>query len=69
MKKIPDMISTKDFAYITDMFNWNMIIVNKIDFYLENLEDEELINKFQVLRDLHFKNANKLCDLLKGATK
>lgn len=68
MKKIPEMISTKDFAYITDMFNWNMIIVNKIDFYLETLEDEELVNYFQKVRDMHYKNANTLVDLLKGAT-
>lgn len=67
MKKIPEMISTKDLAYITDMFNWNMIVVNKLDFYLDNISDEELITKFQSIRDMHCKNANTLCNLLKGA--
>lgn len=68
MKKIPKMISTKDLAYITDMFNWNMIIVSKLDLYLCNVEDEELIASFNDIRDMHYKNANELNNLLKGAT-
>ena len=31
MKNIPEMISTKDIAYIKDMFNWNYILFKKYD--------------------------------------
>lgn len=68
MKKIPKMISTKDLAYITDMFNWNMIVFNKIDFYLDNVVDEDVIDQFKKIRDMHYKNACTLKDLLKGAS-
>ncbi len=68
MKKIPKMISTKDLAYISDMFNWNMIIVNKLDLYLSHVEDEDLQESFKNLRDMHYKNANTLKGLLKGGT-
>lgn len=68
MKKIPKMISTKDLAYITDMFNWNMIVVNKLDLYLNSVEDEELLESFNQIRDEHYKNACTLENLLKGAT-
>lgn len=68
MKKIPKMTSTKDLAYITDMFNWNMIVVHKLELYLENVEDEELVDSFMKLKDMHYKNACTLKDLLKGAS-
>ena len=43
MKKIPCMISTKDMAYITDIFNWNMNAYNKINFYKER-KSSDVIN-------------------------
>lgn len=69
MKKIPKMTSTKDLAYISDMFNWNMIIINKIDFYTPQIEDKDLIVHFKEVRDMHYKNANELIKLLKGANE
>ncbi len=33
MKDIPEMISTKDSAYIKDMFNWNYVAYKKFDNY------------------------------------
>ena len=67
MKKIPKMISTKDLAYISDMFNWNMIIINKIDLFLESIENEILSERLIQTRSLHLNNANKLLSILKGA--
>lgn len=67
MKKIPKMISTKDLAYISDMFNWNMIIINKIDLFLESIENEILSERLIQTRLLHLNNANKLLSILKGA--
>lgn len=67
MKKIPNMISTKDLAYITDMFNWNMIVINKINLYLECMDNESLTERFKETKNLHMDNANKLLSILQEA--
>ena len=45
MKNVPEMTSTKDSAYIKDMFNWNFVAMKKFDNYIENVEDEEIVKK------------------------
>ena len=67
MKNIPEMISTKDIAYIKDMFNWNYILFKKYDDYLENIEDEEIYKLTDDLSNLHFNNCNELLNLLEGS--
>lgn len=67
MKNIPEMISTKDIAYIKDMFNWNYILFKKYDNYLENIEDEEICKLTNDLSNLHFNNCNELLNLLEGS--
>lgn len=64
MNKVPKMLSTKDLAYLSDMFNWNMIMVNKITYYLEDCEDEQLCELMQKTYDVHYKNANTICKIL-----
>ena len=66
MKNIPEMISTKDIAYIKDMFNWNYILFKKYDNYLENIEDEEIYKLTNDLSNLHFNKCNELLNLLEG---
>ena len=66
MKNVPEMISTKDSAYIKDMFNWNFVAMKKFDNYIENVEDEEIVKKLSNLADMHFQNCNTLIKLLEG---
>lgn len=66
MKKIPNMISTKDMAYIDDMFNWNMIVTKKLTLYLDEVCDEDVKEAFIHLRDIHLKHCNTLSKMLKG---
>ena len=66
MKNVPEMISTKDSAYIKDMFNWNFVAMKKFDNYIENVEDEEIVKKLNNLADMHFQNCNTLIILLEG---
>ena len=68
MKNVPEMISTKDRAYIKDMFNWNFVAMKKFDDYIENVENEEIAKKISSLADMHFKNCNTLIKLLEGET-
>lgn len=65
MKKIPCMISTKDIAYITDIFNWNMNAYNKINFYLDSLKDEDVCKEFKKLSKMHLKNCQLMVNVLK----
>lgn len=64
MKKIPNMISSKDLAYISDMFNWNITAAKKIEFYLDFCEDEELCKELTKLNKVHMKNCQNLTKLL-----
>lgn len=66
MKKIPKMISTKDLSYITDMFNWNMILVKKLEFYINDVQDEIVAGAFDNLIMLHKKHCEELIDMLGG---
>ena len=66
MKNVQEMISTKDSAYIKDMFNWNFVAMKKFDNYIENVEDEEIVKKLNNLADMHFQNCNTLIKLLEG---
>ena len=66
MKNVENMISTKDAAYIKDMFNWNFVAMKKFDNYIENVEDEEIVKKLNNLADMHFQNCNTLIKLLEG---
>lgn len=65
MKKIPNMISTKDLSYISDMFNWNLVAAEKYEYYLNLIEDEECAKKLSTLCDMHRQICNDLLNILK----
>ncbi len=65
MKKVPYMISTKDLAYIIDIFNWNITISKRLDVYLKTCKDEEVCKEFTKLKKLHLKVCNDMTNLLK----
>lgn len=66
MKNVPEMISTKDIAYIKDMFNWNIVAMKKFDNYIENVENPDIIKELNSLADMHFQNCSTLIKLLEG---
>ncbi len=67
MEKIPNMISTKDLAYISDMFNWNMTAAKKIEHYLSTCTDQEVCKEFTKLNKLHLQNCQNLTKLLESS--
>ncbi len=69
MKNIPEMISTKDSAYLKDMFNWNFVAMKKFDDYIENIENEEIIKKLDELADMHLKNCSNIVNILESGDK
>lgn len=64
MKKVPDMISTKDLAYISDIFNWNITAAKKLALYMDSCDDEEICKEFNNLEAMHIDNCKNLCNIL-----
>lgn len=64
MKNIETMISTKDSAYIKDMFNWNLVALKKYSDYLEYVEDEKIAKLLDELIKMHNKNCEDLIRIL-----
>ena len=69
MEKVPKMISTKDISYISDMFNWNYIMLKKLCDFRECIEDEEVCEQFKELINVHEDNCRKLTKLLEDGEK
>ncbi len=69
MAKVPKMLSTKDLSYISDMLNWNMILINKINYFLTDISDENLSTMLKNINEIHMKNSNELINTLKEYKK
>lgn len=69
MTKVPKMISTKDLAYITDIFNWNITIAKKLEKYETEIENDEIVSKFSDLALMHKDNCAKLIKILESESK
>lgn len=66
MKNLPKMISTKDAAYIEDMFNWNIVNALKYNHYVELVTDESISKKLEELITMHLDFCQKLIELLES---
>ena len=69
MKNVPTMISTKDSAYIKDMFNLNLVALKKFSDYLEYVTDEEIADLLEELVKMHSKNCKELIKILESDGK
>lgn len=66
MKKVPLMLSTKDNAYLEDMFNWNITSYKKINSYLDLVSDKDLCNELKKIAKMHKDNCNHIVKYLEG---
>lgn len=51
-------LSPKDISYLSDGYEWNKILLTKIDFYTIYCEDEETCKLLKKLKKCH----NDICD-------
>lgn len=58
MKQVPNMISTKDLAYLEDMFNWHFTLCKKAYSYSLEVEDETIA---EFMKDV-YKKHKKICE-------
>ena len=64
MKKIPNMVSTKDLSYIEDMFNWHFVLCKKAYSYSDLVCDEEISKHMMDVAKKHEKICEKLIKML-----
>ncbi|MDE6285125.1 MAG: hypothetical protein K2M17_05210 [Bacilli bacterium] len=69
MKNLPKIISTKDAAYLADMFNWNIVTAKKFDHYLSMVTDERISKKLTELIEMHIDFCATIIKLIESGEK
>ena len=64
MKKVPNIISTKDLSYISDAYQWNFTIAKKALAYSKQVSDKQINSKMKEVFKLHRNICSSLIDLL-----
>lgn len=64
MKSVPNIISTKDLSYLEDMLNWNFVLIKKINNYLNDIKDEDVVKTFDKAYKELMKNYNDILSTL-----
>lgn len=64
MKSVPNIISTKDLSYLEDMLNWNFVLIKKINNYLNEIKDEDVVKTFDKAYKELMKNYNDILSTL-----
>lgn len=64
MNEVPNMISTKDLSYITDMLNWNYLAVKEAYNNANKASDEEIRNLLLRVSDMHLDHYKRILNLL-----
>lgn len=64
MDKVPQMISTKDLSYIADTLNWNLTISKKLYHFINEVNNQEILNELNKVKTMHHKHYNVILNLL-----
>lgn len=64
MKEVPTIISTKDLLYIDDMLSWNFTTIKKINYYVQNIEDEDVNNLLSEVANTYKKHYSEILECL-----
>lgn len=66
MEKVPNMISTKDLDYLTDIFNWNYGAFKSVINTESEFTDKTLSKCARKVSDLFMNNMDTVLDILGG---
>lgn len=66
MNTVPVMISTKDLAYLSDMFEWNFTASKIANHYSKEVQNEEIKNFILKVAQVHKTNCEKCIQILGG---
>ena len=53
MDKVPNMISTKDLSYLSDIFEWHFVTSKKCAHYEKEATDEEIKQALGKIGQMH----------------
>lgn len=65
LNTVPLMISTKDLAYIADMFEWNFIASKKAQHFANEIIDPEIKELIERVSQMHAEHCRKLVNILR----
>lgn len=66
MDTVPQMISTKDLSYISDMFEWNYTAYKQINGYISNIKQPEIKELLESAQNMHYNHLLYLVSILNG---
>lgn len=65
MDTVPQIISTKDLAYLSDMFEWNSTAFKQINHFIGEIKDEEVKETLERLLNMHEEHLQFIISILK----
>lgn len=64
MEQVPTMISTKDLAYLSDIFGWNFTACKKAYHFAKEVVDVEIQEAFMQVSNMHKKICEEIVKIL-----
>lgn len=69
MNVVPNIITSKDLDYLSDMFTWNYLSYKSMYNSLEKVTDEEVKNMIERVTSLFHSNMNDVLNILGGSNE
>lgn len=63
--KVPNILSSKDLDYLSDMFEWNYNAYKNVNNNINEAKDEEIKNILQEGSELFKNNMNQVLEILR----
>ncbi|MBH0231004.1 hypothetical protein [Halobacillus yeomjeoni] len=60
MPQVPDIVSTKDQLYISDMLSWNLLACKKAHFFAQNCQTPEIQAALEEAGQMHQRHYDKI---------
>ena len=64
MEQVPNMISTKDLSYLSDIFNWNYTACKEAHHYSQITNNQELKDIFHDVCSIHKEICEDILNIL-----
>ncbi len=65
MEETSNKISTKDLSFFEDMFNWNVNCYNAFAHFLEEVEDQDVVELISDIKNMHKESCEYILGLIK----
>ncbi|MCZ0756698.1 hypothetical protein [Anoxybacillus sp. J5B_2022] len=64
MPQPPQVISTKDALYLTDMMSWNLLAMKKAHFFASQCQDQEIVAAIERAGQMHQRHYERILQQL-----